>query len=147
MASKHQLLAHRTQPAASSKLADLWKSPGAAETAAMHFNKATCCFCLQDVGQKQVASVLGIQAARANTAPRPFLKLKPQHIAVQVHHSNAPNITAMLGSVTGFCRLRNLLLPALGPTRAKVNYLADDVRTCSSSSRLICFRSYLLQRQ
>ena len=39
---------------------------------------------LQDVGQKQVASVLGIQAARANTAPRPFLKLKPQHIAVQV---------------------------------------------------------------
>lgn len=39
---------------------------------------------LQDVGQKQVAAVLGIQAARANTAPRPFLKLMPQHIAVQV---------------------------------------------------------------
>ncbi|KAL0047458.1 hypothetical protein WJX82_003858 [Trebouxia sp. C0006] len=39
---------------------------------------------VEDVGQKQVAAVLGIQAARANTAPRPFLKLKPQHIAVQV---------------------------------------------------------------
>lgn len=38
----------------------------------------------EDVGQKQVASVLGIQAARANTAPRPFLRLMPQHIAVQV---------------------------------------------------------------
>ncbi|KAA6419289.1 MAG: hypothetical protein FRX49_10813 [Trebouxia sp. A1-2] len=39
---------------------------------------------IEDVGQKQVAAVLGIQAARANTSPRPFLKLKPQHIAVQV---------------------------------------------------------------
>lgn len=45
---------------------------------------------LQDVGQKQVASVLGIQAARANTAPRPFLKLMPQHIAVQVTWSLMP---------------------------------------------------------
>ena len=45
---------------------------------------------VQDVGQKQVASVLGIQAARANTAPRPFLKLMPQHIAVQVTWSLMP---------------------------------------------------------
>ena len=50
------------------------------------------------MGQKQVASVLGIQAARANTAPRPFLKLKPQHIAVQVPHLNAIRITAVPGS-------------------------------------------------
>ena len=56
----------------------------AAQGVAMYSNQAACCFCLQDVGQKQVASVLGIQAARANTAPRPFLKLMPQHIAVQV---------------------------------------------------------------
>ncbi|KAL3139211.1 hypothetical protein ABBQ32_005982 [Trebouxia sp. C0010 RCD-2024] len=43
---------------------------------------------VEDVGQKQVAAVLGIQAARANTAPRPFLKLMPQHIAVQVPASD-----------------------------------------------------------
>ena len=71
-------------------------------------NEAASCFCLQDVGQKQVASVLGIQAARANTAPRPFLKLMPQHIAVQVHHLTAPNTTAVLGSVAAARSICNL---------------------------------------
>ena len=39
---------------------------------------------LQDAGKKQVAAILGVQAARAGTQPRPFLKLARQHLAVQV---------------------------------------------------------------
>lgn len=38
----------------------------------------------QHVGKKQVAALLGVQTARASTRPRPFLKLLPQNIAVQV---------------------------------------------------------------
>ena len=98
------------QHAASSRPEDSWIASakaiyGAAEGVTRHPNKAAGCFCLQDVGQKQVASVLGIQAARANTAPRPFLKLMPQHIAVQVQHVTASNITAMLGCVVAACSL------------------------------------------
>ena len=39
---------------------------------------------LQDAGEKQVASLLGIQAARAATRPRPFMRLAKQNIAMQV---------------------------------------------------------------
>ena len=39
---------------------------------------------MQDVGKKQVAAILGVQSARAMTKPRPFLRLLPQNIAVQV---------------------------------------------------------------
>jgi hypothetical protein len=38
---------------------------------------------VQDAGKKQVAAILGVQAARAATQPRPFLKLARQHLAVQ----------------------------------------------------------------
>ena len=43
---------------------------------------------VQDAGKKQVAAILGILTARAATRPRPLLKLKPQHIAVQVYGNN-----------------------------------------------------------
>lgn len=36
-------------------------------------------------GKKQVAAMLGVQTLRASTRPRPFLRLSPQHLAVQVH--------------------------------------------------------------
>ena len=39
----------------------------------------------QDVGKMQVAAIMGVQALRAKTKPRPFLRLQPQRIAVQVH--------------------------------------------------------------
>ena len=39
---------------------------------------------MQDAGKKQVAAILGVQAARAATQPRPFLRLERQHLAVQV---------------------------------------------------------------
>lgn len=39
---------------------------------------------LQGAGRKQVAAVMGIQTARSCTVARPFMRLKPQHIAVQV---------------------------------------------------------------
>ena len=35
-------------------------------------------------GKKQVAAMLGVQTLRASTRPRPFLRLSPQHLAVQV---------------------------------------------------------------
>ena len=38
---------------------------------------------MQDAGKKQVAAILGVQAARAATQPRPFLRLARQHLAVQ----------------------------------------------------------------
>lgn len=41
-------------------------------------------FPLQDAGEKQVASLLGIQSARAATRPRPFMRLAKQNIAMQV---------------------------------------------------------------
>lgn len=44
---------------------------------------AVCMLRLQDAGKKQVAAILGVQAARAATQPRPFLKLARQHLAVQ----------------------------------------------------------------
>ena len=34
-------------------------------------------------GKKQVAAMLGVQTLRASTRPRPFLRLSPQHLAVQ----------------------------------------------------------------
>ena len=39
----------------------------------------------QDVGKMQVAAIMGVQALRAKTKPRPFLRLQPQRIAVQVN--------------------------------------------------------------
>jgi hypothetical protein len=38
----------------------------------------------QGAGRKQVAAVMGIQTARSSTVARPFMRLKPQNIAVQV---------------------------------------------------------------
>ena len=39
---------------------------------------------LQGAGRKQVAAVMGVQTARSSTVARPFMRLKPQNIAVQV---------------------------------------------------------------
>ncbi len=64
---------------------------------------------MQDVGQKQVAAVLGIQAARANTAPRPFLKLKPQHIAVQVTYKPALPPVMFMHPLHRLCAASTLL--------------------------------------
>ena len=44
---------------------------------------------VQDAGKKQVAAILGVQAARAATQPRPFLKLARQHLAVQARCHSA----------------------------------------------------------
>ena len=38
----------------------------------------------QGAGRKQVAAVMGVQTARSSTVARPFMRLKPQNIAVQV---------------------------------------------------------------
>ena len=39
---------------------------------------------VQGAGKKQVAAVMGVQTARSSTVARPFMRLKPQNIAVQV---------------------------------------------------------------
>ena len=39
---------------------------------------------MQDAGKKQVAAVMAIQAARAATVPRPFMRLRPQQLTVQM---------------------------------------------------------------
>lgn len=39
---------------------------------------------MQGAGKKQVAAVMGVQTARSSTKGRPFMRLKPQNIAVQV---------------------------------------------------------------
>ena len=43
----------------------------------------------QDAGKKQVAAVMGIQTTRASTVARPFMKLLPQQLTVQVPGSDA----------------------------------------------------------
>ena len=43
----------------------------------------------QDAGKKQVAAVMGIQTTRASTVARPFMKLLPQKLTVQVPGSDA----------------------------------------------------------
>lgn len=77
---------------------------------------------MQDVGQKQVASVLGIQAARANTAPRPFLKLLPQHIAVQVQLQTLLHLPQ---AVTAATPAHKLLLLNLLTLQLKLLLLLD----------------------
>ena len=45
--------------------------------------------CAQDAGKKQVAAVMGIQTTRASTVARPFMRLLPQKLTVQVPGSDA----------------------------------------------------------
>ncbi len=61
------------------------------------------------MGKKQVAAMLGMQTLRASTRPRPFLRLSPQHLAVQARPvsdavTNSLSVFISLSSTTLSCK-------------------------------------------
>ena len=80
---------------------------------------------LQDAGKKQVAAILGVQAARAATQPRPFLKLARQHLAVQAR------LAARLHTQTSrAATLRNTCMCSMPPLEKLCKERRSDPHQC-----------------
>ncbi len=62
----------------------------------------------QDAGKKQVMAMMGIQTTRASTVARPFMRLLPQKLTVQVPGSDTES------EVSGRTRLIAAMLVASG---------------------------------
>ena len=87
----------------------------------------------QDAGEKQVASLLGIQSARAATRPRPVMRLAKQNIAMQVR---GPPVAPGLGSNKPLWTL--LPIPSHGKLQSSCDAFPGDAS--STSHHQSCLR-------